>query len=118
MIINILFYIKNIFYNPAYLQDKESLNPGCGRLFNENYNQFKDEISILCEKSIEEINKKENEKNLTNSKEVNNNSRLFFDKLSQENKNENLSNNEKVQEMKKWFIQNYVDKVKSDFLIN
>ncbi len=116
MIINILFYIKNIFYNPAYLQDKESLNPACGRLFNENYNQFKDEIAILCEKSNED-NKKEKENNLINPNEVNNYSRLFLDKLSQENKNENLSTNEKVQEMKKWFIQNYVDKVKSDFHI-
>ena len=53
---NILLYIKDIFYNTNLLRDNESFNREAGNLFNKNYQNFEERVFEFSEES----RKKEN----------------------------------------------------------
>jgi len=106
LILHVLLYLKNIFYNPIYLQDKDSLNSEYGKLFTEDYNKFKQDINQICEQTYQERNKQ------LGSEVNSSNIQTILDKLSSQNKNTNLSSTEKIKELKKWFLTSYVQKLR------
>ena len=88
------------------MQETESLNSECGKLFTENFSKFKDDVRNLCESTYEERHKQ------FGSESPSTNEQAILDKFSQQNKNTNLSPQEKMLELKMWFKKSYVDKVK------
>jgi ubiquitin-protein ligase len=104
LIVNVLYYIKNIFYNPSCLTEKDSYNPESSKLFIEDYNLFKEKISNLCKVSNKNENTEEENNHMLEFK------KLFLEKLSKEQQIPNLNNDEKINQLKKW-IEEYFNKV-------
>lgn len=109
-IVNILYFVKNIFYDPTYLQQQTSYNSNLGKIFLENIEEYKKEIRSCTEErevynSIVTTNNK-----FYNSKQIH---KDLIEKFSN-NINSELQPSDKLQEMKKWFFEDYIPKIKNN----
>jgi ubiquitin-protein ligase len=105
LIVNILFYIKDIFFNPTYLQEKTSLNPICSRAFTDNRRIFNEELNVTSTQSRED--------NLQKTKS-NINTRMLLDKIKTTNSDSNLAPSDKLIDLTRWFMNSYLEIIKND----
>ena len=110
--------MKNLFYNPEFLLENHSLNPQNSKLFEDDIKEFKQVVKKICEKSNEErlncITETERGP-LSSSSSLNfgnSDPNVIKDKMTEYYKNPNMSMNDKISEFKKWFKENYINKIK------
>lgn len=92
LIVNILFFVKDIFYNPIYLSSDafEQIETNVNLIYNKIYDNTSED-SLKLEK-------------------LNRNSQLIFDKLKFTGLNqEQKSVAERIEELQNWFLNSYVD---------
>jgi ubiquitin-protein ligase len=92
LIVNILFFVKDIFYNPIYLStdNSEEIETNVNEIYSKIYEPSQDD-SLKIEK-------------------LNRNSQLIYDKLKFTSENqEQKSLNERTEELQNWFLNSYID---------
>ena len=95
--IQLLYKIKDIFFNPKYFLITDSLNPESAKLFCEDYIEFENKV----QDSIKKIKDKYNELNDDN---IDNNLIEEFQKIL---KKEKTSSNSKQDQLEKYFLFKY-----------
>jgi hypothetical protein len=103
--VNVLFLVKDIFYNPVYLTERNSYNPTCGELYSSDWEKFIIEVEKSCHKGKDETFK---------NCERNINTRMLLDKIKTKNSEPNLSFSDKLVDLTRWFINSYTEIIKTD----
>jgi len=86
-IVQILYFIQNLFYEVSYLQDVNSFNPTAANLFNEYPKKFEEEVSKYSKKSFEErFENRNNNSSIKFSKHNAKYHQIILDKILKQNK--------------------------------
>ena len=105
IIVNILSFIKDIFYNPLYLYaiDKEveiEIKSSVDKSYEDRFN-----ISMEIDTGFNNAELK--------LLQTNDQMRILTDKILQKTRDENSSLNEKVEDLKEWFMKSYLEIAKN-----
>jgi hypothetical protein len=119
-IVQILYFIQNLFYEINYFQDNNSLNNTAANLFNDNPKKFEEEVGKYCKKSFDERFENRNpNSSIKFSKHNAKYHQIILDKILKQNKevyyaNKQVETYDRIEDFKNWFMNNFMELIQSE----